>query len=141
MCGNHTCSVLFNGRPVVYSQIFIINSNLTTIFRTVTGIYAVMTCQKMAKKTDVHTGCMKVSHGFRAWRHLRLTFCSCSKFNFFKKSHPNKHNLDFLVSLLVLANNRVQFLIHLFFFGLQQFDGKAFDENIQQMKDFSLTFT
>ena len=45
-------------------------SNLITIFRTVAGIYAVVTYQKVAKRTAVHITFVKFLHGCYAWRHL-----------------------------------------------------------------------
>ena len=71
-------------KDLVYCQIFIITSNLIKIFRTVAGIYAVMTYQKVGEKTTVHLGCVNILHDCRAWRHLHCTFCIWVKFNFFK---------------------------------------------------------
>ena len=57
-------------KDLVHCKIFIIISNLITIFRTVAGIYGVMTYQKVAEKTAVHVRCVKFFHGCCAWRHL-----------------------------------------------------------------------
>ena len=87
-------------KSLVYSQIFIIISNLTTIFRAVAGISAVITCQKVVLKNC----CAYRMHEIfawllcmRAWRHLHLTFSICHKFNFFKrkkKARSSKHNFE-----------------------------------------------
>ena len=54
-------------KDLVYCKIFIIISNLITIFRTVAAIYAVMTYQKVEKKLlcikDMLIFCMAVVHG------------------------------------------------------------------------------
>ena len=58
-------------KDLVYCKIFIIISNLITIFRTVAAIYAVTTYQKVAEKTAMYKRYINFLHGCCAWRQLR----------------------------------------------------------------------
>ena len=58
----------------LYSQIFIITSNLITIFKTVASIQTVLIQQRAVEKTVVQIEFVNFLHGCRAWSHFVFFF-------------------------------------------------------------------